>query len=45
MTEKRASRDRRLQALGWRTIRITWRQLQQESADLERDLRSLLALR
>jgi hypothetical protein len=26
----------------WRVVRVTWRQLDQDAADLERDLRSLL---
>jgi predicted transcriptional regulator of viral defense system len=31
-------RDRRLQAAGWRTIRITWRQLERDAAQLSDDL-------
>lgn len=34
-------RDRRLQAAGWRVLRVTWRQLD-EPADLLADLRTLL---
>lgn len=36
-------RDRRLQARGWRVVRITWRHLNQPES-LARDLRGLLAL-
>jgi very-short-patch-repair endonuclease len=36
------SRDRRLEAAGWRVIRITWRQLEQEPELVEADLRRLL---
>lgn len=36
------SRDRRLEAAGWRVIRITWRQLQEEPHLVEADLRRLL---
>lgn len=35
-------RDQRLAVLGWRTIRITWRQLTREPARVERLLRQLL---
>jgi very-short-patch-repair endonuclease len=35
-------RDRRLQALGWRVVRITWRQLNEPAAVLT-DLHRLLA--
>jgi predicted transcriptional regulator of viral defense system len=35
-------RDRRLQAAGWRTIRITWRQLERDAAQLRDDLWRLL---
>jgi very-short-patch-repair endonuclease len=35
-------RDRRLQALGWRTVRITWHQLHHEAEAVEWDLRRLL---
>jgi hypothetical protein len=37
-------RDRRLEAAGWRVIRITWRQLHDEPKLLEDDLRRLLSL-
>jgi very-short-patch-repair endonuclease len=36
------ARDRRLEAAGWRVIRITWRQLEQEPDLVESDLRRLL---
>lgn len=36
-------RDRRLQAAGWRVIRVTWRQLHDRPAALLRDLSALLA--
>ena len=36
-------RDRMLQARGWRTVRVTWRQLEEDAHDLEADLRALLA--
>ena len=36
------ARDRRLEAAGWRVIRITWRQLEKESGLVEADLRRLL---
>jgi very-short-patch-repair endonuclease len=36
------ARDRRLEAVGWRVIRITWRQLEQEPELVEADLRRLL---
>jgi very-short-patch-repair endonuclease len=36
------ARDRRLEAAGWRVIRITWRQLQEEPELVEADLRRLL---
>ena len=38
------ARDRRLEAAGWRVIRITWRQLHETPAELEVDLRRLLGL-
>lgn len=38
------ARDRRLEAAGWRVIRITWRQLHDTPAELEVDLRRLLGL-
>ena len=37
-------RDRRLEAAGWRVIRVTWRQLHDSPEELEADLRLLLAL-
>ena len=36
------ARDRRLEAAGWRVIRITWRQLELEQELVEADLRQLL---
>ena len=36
------ARDRRLEAAGWRVIRLTWRQLEQEEDLVEADLRRLL---
>lgn len=36
------ARDRKLQAAGWRVIRITWRQLHQDQRTLERELHALL---
>jgi hypothetical protein len=36
------ARDRRLEAAGWRVVRITWRQLHDTRADVERDLRRLI---
>ena len=41
--ERDRSRDRVLQAAGWRVVRITWRQLHDDSAALVADLRGLLA--
>ncbi|HXS32142.1 MAG TPA: DUF559 domain-containing protein [Solirubrobacterales bacterium] len=41
--EEDRERDRRLQAQGWRVIRITWRHLNQPES-LTRDLRGLLTL-
>lgn len=41
--EEDRERDRRLQARGWRVVRITWRHLNQPES-LARDLRGLLAL-
>ncbi len=38
-------RDRILQARGWRTVRVTWRQLHEGAAALEADLRALLESR
>jgi very-short-patch-repair endonuclease len=40
--ESDRTRDRALHAENWRVVRVTWRQLDREAADLERDLRSLL---
>ena len=37
------ARDRRLEAAGWRVVRITWRQLHDAPAELKADLRLLLA--
>jgi very-short-patch-repair endonuclease len=37
-------RDRRLEAAGWRVVRITWRQLRRTGAHVEADLRRLLGL-
>ncbi len=37
-------RDRRLEAAGWRVIRVTWRQLHDSPEELEADLRRLLGL-
>jgi hypothetical protein len=37
-------RDRRLEAAGWRVIRVTWRQLHDCPDELEADLRRLLGL-
>jgi very-short-patch-repair endonuclease len=38
------ARDRRLEAAGWRVIRITWRQLRDTTAEVEADLRRLLGV-
>jgi very-short-patch-repair endonuclease len=38
------ARDRRLEAAGWRVVRITWGQVTREARDVERDLRRLLGL-
>jgi len=38
------ARDRRLEAAGWRVIRITWRQLHGTPEELEADLRKLLGV-
>jgi very-short-patch-repair endonuclease len=40
--ERDRARDRKLQARGWRTVRITWRQLQFEPEAVAYDLRALL---
>jgi very-short-patch-repair endonuclease len=37
------ARDRRLEAAGWRVVRITWRQLAETPNEVEADLRRLLA--
>ena len=36
------ARDRKLEAAGWRVIRVTWRQLHEEPDALEGDIRKLL---
>lgn len=36
------ARDRALQVAGWRTVRVTWRQLHEERAAVAADLRALL---
>lgn len=41
--ERDRERDRALAAAGWRVIRITWRQLEEEPHLVEADLRRLLA--
>ena len=38
------ARDRRLEAAGWRVVRVTWRQLHDTPAELAADLRALLGL-
>jgi hypothetical protein len=38
------ARDRRLEAAGWRVIRVTWRQLHDTPGELETELRRLLGL-
>jgi very-short-patch-repair endonuclease len=43
--ERDRARDRALSVAGWRVVRITWRQLQDDSARLAADLRWLLGLR
>ena len=43
--EEDRARDRRLEAAGWRVIRVTWRQLHDTPAEVEADLRRLLGLR
>jgi hypothetical protein len=40
--ERDRARDRALTASGWRVIRVTWRQLENNAAALARDLRSIL---
>ena len=39
------ARDRALAAAGWRVIRVTWRQLEQEAALLASQLRTLLGVK
>ena len=41
--ERDRERDRNLHAVDWRPLRITWRQLTQTPAEVERDLRRILA--
>jgi very-short-patch-repair endonuclease len=40
--ENDRARDRALQAQGWRTVRITWQQLQSDAQMLASDLRRLM---
>lgn len=40
--ERDRARDRALQAAGWRVLRITWRQLHEESDAIASDLRAVL---
>jgi very-short-patch-repair endonuclease len=40
--ERDRRRDRTLQTQGWRVVRITWRQLHEQPAAVEADLRKLL---
>jgi very-short-patch-repair endonuclease len=40
--ERDRERDRRLQAQGWRIVRITWRQLHETPTELASDLHALL---
>jgi very-short-patch-repair endonuclease len=40
--ERDRNRDRALQALGWRTVRVTWRQLHEHESAVVADLRRLL---
>jgi very-short-patch-repair endonuclease len=40
--ERDRARDRQLQAAGWRTVRVTWRQLHDDPAAVASDLRTLL---
>jgi hypothetical protein len=42
--ESDRARDRRLEAAGWRVIRITWRQLHDSPTEVEADLGRLLGL-
>ena len=41
--EEDRARDRRLEAAGWRVVRITWRQLAETPAELAADLRCLIS--
>jgi very-short-patch-repair endonuclease len=41
--ESDRARDRKLEAAGWRVIRITWRQLHDTPAEVEADLRRLMS--
>ncbi len=41
--ERDRARDRRLQAAGWRVMRVTWRQLHDDPVALLRDLTTVLA--
>ena len=43
--ESDRERDRALTAMGWRIIRITWRQLEHDAPAVAQDLRRLLAVR
>jgi hypothetical protein len=43
--ERDRSRDRALQAAGWRVVRITWRQLHHDPAAVAADLRNLLGIK
>jgi very-short-patch-repair endonuclease len=43
--ESDRARDRELQVMGWRVVRVTWRQLTREPERVARDLRALLAVR
>lgn len=40
--ERDRARDRRLQARGWRVVRVTWGQLERDADKLARDLDELL---
>ncbi|HEX6654190.1 MAG TPA: DUF559 domain-containing protein [Thermoleophilaceae bacterium] len=42
--EEDRARDRRLEAAGWRVVRITWKQLVEAPDEVELDLRRLLGL-
>ena len=43
--ERDRDRDRRALVAGWSTIRVTWRMLDLQSGELERDLTRLLSAR